>query len=156
MVNLVRQATRNRPVVVGYVFAIAAAMSYGTTHFLARKLVSEVAPPLVTASFALLFGTLFLFLLTYRDIPMVKKAPGRAILFIILAGVFASSGVALMFSALSLEPVVTVSPIASIQPLIALALTHLFLQRLERVTLRIIVGAVLVTGGVVLIAVSNA
>jgi drug/metabolite transporter (DMT)-like permease len=49
--------------------------------------------------------------------------------------------------------VVVVSPIASVNPLMAIALAHLFLKRMERITPRIIAGAVLVVAGVTAIAI---
>ena len=47
---------------------------------------------------------------------------------------------------------VLVAPVAGAHPLVAIVLTHIFLQRLERVTVRTVLGALLVLGGIVLIA----
>jgi drug/metabolite transporter (DMT)-like permease len=51
---------------------------------------------------------------------------------------------------------VIVAPVSSITPLVSLALAHIFLQRLERVTPRIWLGAALVVAGVGIIAVGSA
>ena len=147
---------RRQLVVAGYLFAFGAAVFYGTSTFLGRKLVMEFAPPLVLAAFSLMFGALFLAILFHREIPATLAAPRRALWFMVLAGVAASIGVTILFFALSVGTVVTVAPIVSLQPLVAIALTHLFLQRLEKVTLRILLGTMLVVMGVTLVVVSNA
>jgi drug/metabolite transporter (DMT)-like permease len=46
---------------------------------------------------------------------------------------------------------VLVAPIVGTSPLFAIAMTHLFLQRLERVTWRTALGASLVAAGVALV-----
>ena len=46
-------------------------------------------------------------------------------------------------------------PVSGTFPLWAILMTHLFLQRLEQVTLRTVLGAVLVVAGVGLIAVGQ-
>ena len=48
--------------------------------------------------------------------------------------------------------VVLVSPLVSTYPLVSILLTHLFLKRLERVTMPTVVGGVLVAAGVALVA----
>ena len=52
----------------------------------------------------------------------------------------------------SRAPIIVVSPIISAQPVISLALAHVFLQKLERITLPLVLGTLLVVGGVVAIA----
>ena len=142
-------------VVTGYMFAFVASGFYGTSIFLGRKLVIEFTTPLVLATFSLMFGVLFLAILFHREVPATLAAPRRAIWFMILAGVAGSLGVTTLFFALSVGTVVTVAPIVSLQPLIAIALTHLFLQRLEKVTIRILSGTMLVVTGVTLVVSSG-
>ena len=48
-----------------------------------------------------------------------------------------------------------VTPLASLNPLVTLTLAHLFLQRLERVTARMVGGTVMAVGGVVLVVVGS-
>ncbi|MBI2873406.1 MAG: EamA family transporter [Chloroflexi bacterium] len=152
----VRQWLAARPVAAGYILAVGSALSYGTAQFVARIAVTRVAPPLVTTAFALLFGALFLLPLGIGHFRRARRAPGKAWLFIVLAGLTAASGVAFMYSAFSLVPLVVASPLGSVYPLVAIGLTHLFLQRLERVTPRLVAGAALVVAGVVLVVVGSA
>ena len=129
---LARLAT---PLALGYLSALVAAMAYGVTQVLGKKLVTDFANPLVTATFTVLFGTLILSMFVGRQMPgEVKAAPRRSLLFIVLAGITSSAGLALMYAALTRAPVVVVSPIASLNPLMAIVLAHLFLKRMERIT----------------------
>ena len=62
---------------------------------------------------------------------------------------------ALLYFALSKAPVVVISPVVAISPLVSLALAHLFLQRLEKITVRTVVGTLLVVLGVAIVALSR-
>ena len=68
------------------------------------------------------------------------------------AGVTISLGMTCIYYALDLGKVSVVIPISSTGPLFSLILTALFLRDVERVTLRIIISAALIVGGVVLIS----
>lgn len=71
--------------------------------------------------------------------------------FYLGAGAAVSLGMASIYYALDLGQVVVVVPIASIGPLFTLTLSALFLRDVERVTFKIVLGAVLIVSGVVLI-----
>ena len=143
------------PLAIRYVMALGSAIAYGLSHTLSRKVVTEIASPLVTIAFALLFGLIFLGILSMREVARDSRPSKKGIFFIFLAGLASASGVTFMYLALSKSPVSVVSPIAATNPLIALALSHLFLQRLERITWRIALGALMVVSGVILIMVSG-
>jgi drug/metabolite transporter (DMT)-like permease len=145
-----------RPVVMGMISSGLAAVCYGSSQFLARKLVTEQAPPFVVATYALLAGMVVLSVVTHRGIIKDRRAPRRAFLMMALAGLATTAGVTFNLLALSRAPVVIVAPVSSITPLVSLALAHIFLQRLERVTPRIWLGAALVVAGVATIAVGSA
>lgn len=144
-----------RPAILGSALAGLAAVCYGFSQFLSRKLVMEQASPLVVATFTLLVGTLILLAVSPRSLAQDRRAPRHAFLLMVLAGVTSSAGVAFNLFALSLAPVVIVSPVSAASPLVSLAIAHLFLQRLERVTLRIWIGAALVVAGVILITIGS-
>lgn len=155
MRSLIPQRLSQRPVALGMTASGMAAVSYGTSQYIARQLVTEYAPALVIASMALFAGLVILASVTSQTLVKDRHAPRRAVLFMVLAGFAASSGVAFSFSALSRAPVVVVAPISSVTPLISLALAHVFLQRLERITLRIWLGALLVVAGVILVTLGS-
>ncbi|MEK7847492.1 MAG: EamA family transporter, partial [Chloroflexota bacterium] len=79
----------------------------------------------------------------------------RGIVLFAGAGVAAGVGVTALYAGLKWAPVVVVSPVSAAHPLFAIALTHLFLQRWEKVTWRILTGVLLVVGGVVMITISQ-
>ncbi|MSQ21787.1 MAG: hypothetical protein EXR53_00545 [Dehalococcoidia bacterium] len=141
-----------RPIFLGILASVLAAVSYGVAQFLARKLVTGQAPALAVTTFSLVAGIVILGVLSVRGMAQDRHAPRRDFIFMALAGLLASGGVAASFYALSLAPLVVVSPIAAANPLVSLALAHVFLQRLGKVTLRIWIGAGLVVAGVALVA----
>ena len=139
---------------LGYAFALGAAACYGATHVLARFIVGQV-PPLVGSAFALLFGVVVLTALAGRDVVRDLRAPRRAFLWIALSGVSASFGVTSLYLAVDRAPVVIVSPISGVYPLVSVFLASLFLGRLERITWRVWAGTLLVVVGIVLVLVGS-
>ena len=144
-----------RPVLLGSIAAGAAAICYGSSQFLGRLLVTEQAPPLVVATFAMLSGTVVLAAASNRSLVRDRRAPRRAWLLMVLAGLASSAGVMFNLFALKLAPVVIVSPVSAVSPLIALGLAHIFLQRLEKITRRMWLGAALVVVGVILVTLGS-
>lgn len=67
------------------------------------------------------------------------------------AGITVSIAMICIYFALDLGKVSVVIPIASTGPLFSLILTALFLRDVERVTLRIVVSAAMIVGGVILL-----
>ncbi|MBI4198099.1 MAG: DMT family transporter [Chloroflexi bacterium] len=152
-----RKGLLQNQVLLGSFAAILAAVCYGSSQFLARQIVkNQDLPSLVVATFALLTGFVLLSFLSLKNIREDRRAPRKALLLMALAGFAASMGVAFNYTALSLAPVVVVAPISAASPLISLTLANLFLHRLERITLRIWLGAVLVVGGVILVVLGTA
>jgi drug/metabolite transporter (DMT)-like permease len=143
-------------VALGTIAAMLAAVCYGSSQFLARQIVTDQdIPPLVVATFALLSGLVVLAALSQSGIRQDRHAPRRGLLLMALAGLTASAGVGFNYSALGLAPVVIVAPVSATSPLISLALAIFFLQRLERITLRIWIGASLIVGGVILVTMGS-
>lgn len=70
----------------------------------------------------------------------------------LLAGIFETLGILLVILALSVGQVVVVSPIVATSPLWILLGTWLFLQGIERLTLRTVVGAIAVVAGTIAIS----
>ncbi len=141
---------------LGYGFAMGAALSYGASQTVGKHVTTEHAPPLVGTAFALLFGLAYVSVMFHRHIPTdVKTSRRQGFLFFGLSGIASSLGVTMLYFALSKAPVVVVSPVVAINPLITLTLAHIFLQRLERITKRTILGTLLVVLGVVIITLSR-
>jgi drug/metabolite transporter (DMT)-like permease len=137
---------------LGYLLAIGAAASFASRDVISRHVVSSIAPPLVTAGFALAIGGGMLLAVVHRDVAhSLRHLPGRYIIICGLAGICQGLAVASLFQALSRAPVTVVSPINASSPLITLALAHLFLRRLESINLLLVMGTLLSVGGVVLV-----
>ena len=141
---------------IGYAFAMGAALSYGASQTVGKHVTTEYAPPLVGTAFALLFGLAFVSVLFHRHIPTdLRGSRWQGYLWFGLSGIASASGVTLLYFALSKAPVVVISPVVAINPLITLTLAHLLLQRLERITKRTIMGTLLVVLGVLIITLSR-
>ena len=69
-----RQGT-GRPVLLGTVIAVAAAMSYGSSQVIARQLVTESTAPLVVSFLSMAFGAGFF---SVPGCPGVRKGPQRS------------------------------------------------------------------------------
>jgi len=146
-----------RRIWLGYLAAIGAAAAYGASQTIGKHITTEYAPPLVGTAFALVFGLLFLSVIFHRQIPRdLRASHRRGLLWFGLSGIASSVGVSLLYFALSNAPVVVVSPVAAINPLATLLLAHLLLHRLEHITIRTVLGTVLVVAGVVIVTLSNA
>ncbi len=140
-----------------YLYPLGAAICYAISSVLIRQgMVEEMAPPLVGATVSLFWGTLVLVPQTIASMQSFRHADRRGHALFFLAGVAASVGLMANFYGLSVAPVVVVTPLTSISPLVTILLAGLFLKRLEKVTIRIVLGAVLVVTGVVIITIETA
>jgi DME family drug/metabolite transporter len=117
-----------------------------------RKLGVSQGGPLFDAAInstaALVASTAFVLASGRRSALVCER---RSLLYFIGGGVAENTGVFLVLVALSLGEVSVVTPLAGTAPLFVLLLTVLFLRRVERLSWRIVVGAVLIVGGVFLL-----
>jgi|Deesub1362A_J573_1020465.scaffolds.fasta_scaffold00735_17 uncharacterized membrane protein len=75
----------------------------------------------------------------------------RSVLFIMLSSITSFSAVLSYYYALSLSPVVIVVPISNLYPLFTVILSFLFIQRLEQVTFKVLIGCLVVILGTYLV-----
>jgi drug/metabolite transporter (DMT)-like permease len=147
----IKRALTN-PIIIGFLAAFGSAAAYGVNTVISKMLVTEIASPLVTATFTLLFGALVLLLILGSRAPRdIKTASRRSLTFIGLSGLSMSGGVLLVYSALSYAPVTVVGPLSSLSPLIAIFLSRMFLRDIEQITPRIVISTLVVVGGVIAI-----
>ena len=148
------QANRTAVRRLGYLVAAGGALCFASRDVISRHVVGNLFDPLVTAGMALSLGCIMLFMLTASDVVnSVRKLPPKYVAICGVAGISQGLAVASLFQALSLAPVTVVSPINASGPLITLLLVHLFLQRVEVVTPRLIIGTVLSVMGVIIVVV---
>jgi len=114
-----------------------------------------MAPPLVGAAIAMLCGTLGLLVIGGRGVKASLVENRKAVKLLLCAGLAAACGIISSFFALSMAPVVVISPLQSTTPLFTLLWSWLFLGRLERITPRLVLGSVLVVSGIVLVTIGR-
>ena len=137
---------------LGFILAAGGAMCFASRDVISRHVVGNIADPLVTAACALCIGCVMLFVLAGRDVAAsLRRGHIKDLAICGLAGICQGIAVASLFQALSRAPVTVVSPINASSPLVTLLLVHLFLQRLELVTPKLIIGTVLSVAGVVIV-----
>ena len=73
-------------------------------------------------------------------------------LFLCAAGVFLTAGWLTLFYALSLGDAIIVAPLSNLHPVIVVVLSYLFLKDIEKITLKMIAGILVVLIGVLLTA----
>ena len=136
--------------VIGYVLAGAACIAYGASLILAKQVVEDT-PPLLAATLGMTFGLLVLAVISAPDVRRDVGTRQRAWVWAALGGLAAGSGITLMFLAISSAPVVVVAPILAMNPLTAILFSQIFLRGMERITWRVLIGALLVVAGVIII-----
>lgn len=99
-----------------------------------------------------LVGLLVFLLIRHgRDIDSFLRAPRQAYAYFVGCGLLSALSLFTLFEALDRGQVVLVDPLSSPTSLFAILFTFLFLREFETVTVRLVVGAVLVVTGVALI-----
>ena len=149
--------TQRRRILMGSLAAFGAATCYAVTAVIARNVVLDEASPLTATALSMLFGTVVMAALVGRGVSGdLTRTSRHAWVLAVMAGTASAWGATSWLRALDEAPVVIVAPLVGISPLVTILLTHLFLQRVERVTSRTVVGAVVVALGVALVAVGGA
>ena len=133
------------------IFPILAGACYGVAHVL-RKMGLNITPePImgtavqnVTAA-----ALLPLIVLSRRNRQEIHLNDTKVWFIFSLAGLCSLASQLCLFYALDFGQVIVVSPLVCINPFFVLLLVGVFLRRLERVTWKIVLGAVLIVGGTV-------
>jgi len=97
--------------IIGRAFGLGAGLAYGISSVLIRQGVGDFAPPLVGAAIAMLAGTVGLFITGGRGVKTSLIENKRGVFFMLCSGLAAASGIIASFFALSMAPVVVVSPL---------------------------------------------
>lgn len=133
-------------------FPLGAALLAGVSHPIRRHALGIADEPLFFAAVVGLVSLIWMG--SYLLSPLCRERPvwnPQAIRPFLLAGIFETLGILLVMLALSVGQVVIVSPIVATSPLWILLGTWFFLQGIERLTLRTILGALAVVGGTIAI-----
>ena len=150
--------------VLGYLMALGAGASYGATNVMAKQTLEVFDSPLVITTLSMMVGMVVLAPLVgastahsgvHRDKGQGISKNLWALRWVALAGIASGIAVISLYFAVQRADVVVISPIVSSSPLITLLLAHIFLARLERVTRRLVFGAALTVGGVLLVVLGS-
>lgn len=129
------------------------AIGYAAGAVVGAHVIANYASPITTSSFSLVFGAVIV------GVPFVghvrrdaSGTPLRAWVMVGLAGAAASIGVTFFFLAIGTAPLVVATPVTGAYPLVAIVLSYVFINRMERVNWRTWLGGLLVVCGVVSVA----
>ena len=117
--------------------------------------VVEDTPPLLGAALGMSFGMVVLGIISAPDLRRDVGVRRRAWVWAALGGLAAGGGITLMFQAVANAPVVVVAPILAMNPLTAILFSQVFIRGMERLTWRVLIGAVLVVIGVIIISLAQ-
>jgi drug/metabolite transporter (DMT)-like permease len=92
--------------------------------------------------------------LSAKNLDTIQR-PRSGLFYMALAGITSGAGATFMLFASSKAPVAVVAPVASINPLIALILSAIFIRGIEVFSPRVVVGTFLVVAGVILVVVGS-
>ncbi len=145
----------DRSYLLGCLIALAAGAGQGGGYVLAKRTVVLYDSPLVVSGLSMLAAVLIVVpvvALAAARYPAVRSFDRRSMSFIVLSGLSSSVPSIAQFLAVQKGDVVVVAPIMATFPLWTLLLSHIFIARLERITLRLVAGALMAVGGVIAVA----
>lgn len=139
---------------ISYLFyPLLASFIAGSTQIIRKFGLESMPHPIlaaaVTATSSLLVVSTIMWFSGRRQ--MILNLDRRCVPFYLAAGLAISFGMVAIYYALDLGRVVVVIPLSSTGPFFTLLLTAIFLQGVERVTLKILLGSALIISGVVLL-----
>lgn len=138
-----------------YWYVLVAAFCYGFTPVMTRFAVLRGVPPITGTVVAIGFAAVFLYatLKARGNFVPMRALSRRTQGLIVISGFCGSFGVLMYWAALEVERVSIIVPINSAFPLVTLLLSWVLLRQDERITGRLIIGAVFIIGGAVLITI---
>ena len=133
------------------VFALLAAISAASVVTLSKSGIKNVPPSLAFAIQAVLIIVISWGTVLWEGLlPEIGKVDRKSWVFLVVAGVLTAASSLLSFRALSLGNASRVSPVTNVSLVFSVAPAALFLKR--KLTWQVIVGAALMAGGAILIA----
>ena len=128
-----------------------AAISAASVVTLSKSGIKNVPPSLAFAIQAVLIIVISWGTVLWEGLlPEIGKVDRKSWVFLVVAGVLTAASSLLSFRALSLGNASRVSPVTNVSLVFSVALAALFLKR--KLTWQVIVGAALMAGGAILIA----
>jgi uncharacterized membrane protein len=134
------------------IYPVLAGACWGLAHF-SRKIGLNVIPnPIVGVTLQNATVLVFFPLLTLNRRTRLVLNNKNAWSIFSIVGLFTFFAHICLFYALKLGDLVIVTPLASVSPFFVLVFAGIFMKKLERVTLKIVIGAVFIVGGTALLS----
>ena len=137
------------------IFPLMAGAAYGFSHVL-RKTGLNISPdPMmgVVAQNAAAISFSLILTLVKKDKQGATWKNRSAWFYFGLSGIMSILGQLSMFYALNLGTVLVVSPLSTISPLFVIIMAALFMRKMEKVTFKIVIGAVLIVTATALLTI---
>ncbi|MDE2838140.1 MAG: EamA family transporter [Chloroflexota bacterium] len=144
-----------RRVTIGLVFTVLAMLSFVTVGLLANHLVDRGNLPVVVASYEALFGLAFTLGIRARRLRSGGSPVGSGLGWMLGAGVLFAMATGSFYTALARVDYSVAAPIVGAVPLVSYVFVLLLLRGYERLTPRVVFGAMLVVAGVGIIGAAN-
>ena len=142
----------DRRYLFGCLFGLMAGAATGGSTVLAKQAVGVYHSPLAITVLGMLAAVLVVIpavgLIAWRN-PAVREFEWRSMAFVAFSGVSTTASIIAQLFAVQRADVVIVSPILATFPLWTLLLSHIFIARLEQITLRLTLGTLVTVAGVV-------
>ena len=153
--SLTRGWRTDRRYLAGCLIALLSGAAMGVGFVLSKQTLAIYDSPLVVTNLSMLAAMLFVLPVVAMAVaryPAVRSFDRRSMGFILLSGMGPAVAGAAQFYALQHGDVVIVAPIIATFPLWTLLLSHIFIARLERITVRMVTGALFAVAGVIAVA----
>ncbi len=148
----------DRSYLIGCIAGLTAGAATGASTVLAKQAVEVYNSPLVVSSLGML-AAMFIVVPVVSAIaarsPAVRSFDRRSMAFVWLSGLCTTGSIVAQLFAVQRADVVIVAPILATFPLWTLLLSHMFISRLEQITLRLTIGTVVAVAGVIAVAVGG-
>ena len=145
----------DRRYLAGCMAGLVSGAATGASTVLAKQAVSVYNAPLAIASLGMLAAMLFVVpgvsLMAARN-PAIRTFDWKHMGLAGLSGASTTTSIVAQIFAVQRADVVVVAPILATFPLWTLLLSHLFIARLEEITLRLIIGTIITVAGVIAVA----
>ena len=145
----------DRRYLIGYIAGLVSGAATGGSTVLAKQAVSVYNSPLTITALGML-AAMFLVVPVVSVIaarnPAVRSFDWRSMGLVSVSGISTTIAIVAQFFAVQRADVVVVVPILATFPLWTLLLSHLLIARLEQITPRLTIGAMLAVAGVIAVA----
>ena len=156
--SITRGWRTDRRYLLGCLSGLMAGAATGGSTVLAKQTVNVSDAPLTIAAIGMLAAMLIVLptvaVIAARN-PAVRAYDLKSMGFVCLSGLSTTVSIVAQLFAVQRADVLIVAPILATFPLWTLLLSHIFISRLEEITLRLTIGTVVAVGGVAAVAVGG-